>query len=98
LPESPGSITLRVGLLTTPANLSLPTAPLLLKATVDGISVYNDQDVVANTLTHKGLKSRFAPRTRFAPKEKTLAQINTWLVKRYKAYAQSLEPLSMAAE
>jgi hypothetical protein len=98
LPESPGSITLRVGLLTTIDNLSLPTAPLLLKGTVDGISVYNDQDVVANTLTHQGLKSRFAPRTRYAPKEKTLAQINTWLVKRYKAYADSLEPLKLAAE
>jgi nitrite reductase/ring-hydroxylating ferredoxin subunit len=98
LPESPGAITLRVGLLTTIENLSLPTAPLLLKGTVDGISVYNDQDVVANTLTHRGLKSRFAPRSRYAPKEKTLAQINTWLVKRYKSYADSLEPLKLAAE
>jgi nitrite reductase/ring-hydroxylating ferredoxin subunit len=98
LPESAGSITLRVGLLTTPETLSLPTAPLLLKGTVDGITIYNDQDTVANTLTHRGLRSRFAPRTRYAPKEKTLAQINTWLVKRYKAYADSLTPLAEAAE
>jgi phenylpropionate dioxygenase-like ring-hydroxylating dioxygenase large terminal subunit len=98
MPESAGSITLRVGLLTTPANLSLPTAPLLLKSTVDGISIYNDQDTVANTLTHQGLQSRYANRTRYAPKEKTLAQINTWLVKRYNAYADSLQPMPLAAE
>ena len=98
IPESAGKITLRVGLLTTPANLSLPTAPLLLKSTVDGISIYNDQDVVANTLTHQGLRSRYAPRTRYAPKEKTLAQINSWLIKRYKAYAESLTSLPVAAE
>jgi phenylpropionate dioxygenase-like ring-hydroxylating dioxygenase large terminal subunit len=98
LPESAGRITLRVGLLTTLSNLSLPTAPLLLKSTVDGISIFNDQDVVANTRTHEGLRSRFAPRTRYAPKEQTLAQINSWLVKRYKAYAESLMPLSAAAE
>ena len=77
---------------------ALPTAPLLLKSTVDGISIFNDQDVVANSQTHKGLRSRFAPRTRYAPKEQTLAQINSWLVKRYKSYAQSLEPLAQAAE
>lgn len=98
LPQSAGNITLRVGLLTTYDNLALPTAPLLLKATVDGVSLFNDQDVRANIASHKGLHSRFAARTRYAPKEKTLAQINTWLVKRYKAYAALLDPVKQAAE
>ena len=46
-----------------------------------------DQDTVANSLTHIGLKSRFANRSRYAPREKTLSQVNRWLIKRYLAYA-----------
>lgn len=92
LPQSAGVITLRVGLLTSWDNLSLPTADLLLKGTIEGVSVFNDQDTVANIKTHKGLNSRVAPRTRWSPNEKTLAQINNWLVKRYKSYAETLAP------
>lgn len=98
LPQSAGQITLRVGVLTTYENLSLPTADLLMKGTVDGVGMYNDQDTVANSKTHKGLQSRVAPRTRWAPAEKTLAQINQWLIKRYKAYADELAAMKIAAE
>ena len=58
---------------------------------VDGIVIYNDQDTEANTAVHKGLRSRFANRGRYAPLEGTLPQINRWLVKRYKAYAAQLD-------
>ena len=98
VPQSAGDITLRVGVLTTYDNLELPTANQLMKGTIDGISIYNDQDTVANTRTHIGMRSRVAPRTRWSPNEKTLAQLNAWLIKRYKAYASSLEPLAQAAE
>jgi phenylpropionate dioxygenase-like ring-hydroxylating dioxygenase large terminal subunit len=98
LPQSPGEITLRVGVLTTYDNLALPTAGHLLKGTIDGIVIYNDQDTVANIKTHKGLRSRFAPRTRWSPNEKTLSQINAWLIKRYKAYAAELADLAQAAQ
>ncbi|EJL32559.1 SRPBCC family protein [Novosphingobium sp. AP12] len=90
LPQAAGDITLRVGVLTSWDNLSLPTADLLLKGTIDGVAVFNEQDTVANIRTHKGMSSRVAPRTRWSPNEKTLAQINNWLIKRYKSYAASL--------
>jgi len=98
LPQKAGEITLRVGVLTSYDNLSLPTADLLLKGTIDGVAVFNEQDTVANIKTHNGLNSRVAPRTRWSPNEKTLAQLNTWLIKRYKGYAASLNPLAQAAE
>ncbi|MBT0670282.1 aromatic ring-hydroxylating dioxygenase subunit alpha [Novosphingobium profundi] len=87
LPQSAGNITLSVGMLTSWDNLSLPTAPLLLKGTLDGVQMFNEQDTVANIATHKGLRSRVAPRTRWAPNEKTLVQLSNWLIKRYKRYA-----------
>jgi phenylpropionate dioxygenase-like ring-hydroxylating dioxygenase large terminal subunit len=98
LPQSAANITLRVGVLTTYDNLELPTAGFLLKGTFEGLSLYNDQDTVANTKTARGMRSRLAPRTRWAPTEKTLAQLNTWLIKRYEAYAESLQPRVRAAE
>ncbi|HLY58403.1 MAG TPA: aromatic ring-hydroxylating dioxygenase subunit alpha [Stellaceae bacterium] len=90
IPESAGSITLRVGLLVPPETMALPTFEHLVKATVDGISIFNDADVQANIKTHLGLQSRFAARTRYAPKEKTLPQFNNWLAKRYRAYGRHL--------
>ena len=63
-----------------------------------------------NVLAHKaainGYKSaeievRVAPGQSWSsimPKEQTLAQINTWLVKRYRAYADSLVSLPTATE
>ena len=56
---------------------------------VDGIMMYNDQDVVADTAVQKGLRSRFAPRGRFSWKETTVVQLNRWLYQRYRAYAES---------
>ena len=46
-----------------------------------------------------GIKRRGVPLAqRLGTDPQTLAQINSWLVKRYKAYAESLMPLSAAAE
>jgi phenylpropionate dioxygenase-like ring-hydroxylating dioxygenase large terminal subunit len=90
IPQSADKITLRVGLLLPRESLALPTIGMLLKGTIDGISIFNDADTIANTKTFRGMQSRFAARTRYAPKEKTLAQFNQWLVKRYKAYGQQL--------
>jgi phenylpropionate dioxygenase-like ring-hydroxylating dioxygenase large terminal subunit len=98
LPQSADAITLRVGLLTTWDNLAHPNAPALLRGTLEGIGIFNEQDVVANTQTARGMHSRLAPRSRWAPAEKTLVQLNAWLIKRYKSYAQSLAPMAEAAE
>ena len=90
LPNGANDLTLRVGFLYPHATLRQPTFDMVFKSVVDGLSIFNDQDVVANTASHKGLRSRFANRGRYAPKEATLPQMNRWLVKRYKAYAASI--------
>ena len=91
LPDRANRLTLRVGYLFPHSTLALDNFDVTFKAVVDGIVVYNDQDTEANTAVHKGLRSRFANRGRYAPLEGTLPQINRWLVKRYKAYAAELD-------
>ena len=91
LPKGPNELTLRVGFLYPWSTLRQPTFDMVFKSVVDGLSIFNDQDVVANTASHQGLRSRFANRGRYAPNEATLPQMNKWLVKRYKAYADSLQ-------
>jgi hypothetical protein len=59
-----------------------------VKWIVDGIMIYNDQDVAANTSVQKGLRSRFANRGPYSWKETTLQQFNRWLITRYRQYAQ----------
>jgi phenylpropionate dioxygenase-like ring-hydroxylating dioxygenase large terminal subunit len=90
MPKSAGRIVLRVGILVPYSTTEIPTFELAIKGTIDGISIFNDADTRANTSSHQGLGSRFAQRTRYAPKEKTLAQFNTWLIKRYQSYAREL--------
>jgi phenylpropionate dioxygenase-like ring-hydroxylating dioxygenase large terminal subunit len=91
LPQGANDITLRVGFVYPKSTLALPDFYEILPKVVEGLSIYNDQDVVANKLVHRGLKSRFANRGRYAPKEKTLPQFNRWLIKRYQEYAASLQ-------
>lgn len=90
IPHGANGLTLRVGFLYPKETLRQPNFPFVFKTVVDGLMVYNDQDVVANRKSHLGLKSRFANRGRYAPKEATLPQFNRWLVKRYRAYARAL--------
>jgi phenylpropionate dioxygenase-like ring-hydroxylating dioxygenase large terminal subunit len=89
LPQGANKLTIRVGLLYPPTTFAVKTFDAKLRATITGIMIYNDQDTVANTRVHQGLRSRFANRSRYAPKEKTLAQMNRWLIKRYLAYARA---------
>jgi phenylpropionate dioxygenase-like ring-hydroxylating dioxygenase large terminal subunit len=90
LPQGANEITLRVGFLYPKSTMAMPDFYEILPKVVEGLSLYNDQDVEANKLVQRGLKSRFANRGRYAPKEKTLPQFNRWLIKRYKSYAESL--------
>jgi len=96
-PQSANRIVLRVGFLYPPETLKDKNFDPIFKMAVDGVCAYNDQDVASNHSVHLGLKSRFAPRTRYAPKEKTLSQMNRWLVQRYKAYAAEVESRSHTA-
>ncbi len=96
-PQSANRIVLRVGFLYPPETFKDKNFDYIFKMAVDGLCAYNDQDVASNRSVHLGLKSRFAPRTRYAPKEKTLSQMNRWLVQRYKAYAAEVEARNHAA-
>ena len=84
-------MTIRVGFIYPKATLRTNNFANIFKAVVQGLEYLNDQDTSANTAVHKGLKSRFAPRGRYSPKEATLPQFNRWLVKRYKAYVDYLK-------
>ncbi|MGH7906367.1 MAG: aromatic ring-hydroxylating oxygenase subunit alpha [Candidatus Binataceae bacterium] len=97
LPGGPHSLKLTVGFLYPEETLKDKNFDYIFKMTVDGLCAYNDQDVDSNAKVHLGLKSRFARRTQYAPKEKTLSQMNRWLVARYKAYAAELESRQSAA-
>ncbi|MCE2531223.1 MAG: aromatic ring-hydroxylating dioxygenase subunit alpha [Acidimicrobiia bacterium] len=89
LPGGANRITIRVGLCVPPEALQVRNFGKIIDWIVDGIMMYNDQDVVADTAVQKGLRSRFAPRGRFSWKETTVAQLNRWLYERYRAYAES---------
>ncbi len=87
LPHGANKFTIRVGFLYPVSTLQLPTFEYTFPSVVAGLELFNNQDVGANLAAHKGLKSRFAQRGRFAPKEATLPQLNKWLLKRYENFA-----------
>ncbi|MDA9372043.1 aromatic ring-hydroxylating dioxygenase subunit alpha [Porticoccaceae bacterium] len=90
LPQNANTFTIRVGFLYPQSTLELPTFEHTFPTVVAGLELFNGQDVVANLAAHKGLKSRFAKRGRYAPKEATLPQLNKWLLKRYEKYAEDI--------
>jgi phenylpropionate dioxygenase-like ring-hydroxylating dioxygenase large terminal subunit len=90
LPNGANQISLRIGLCVPPDSLKVRNFEKIIEWIVDGIMMYNDQDVVADSAVQKGLRSRFAPRGRFSWKETTVAQLNRWLYKRYESYAESV--------
>lgn len=91
LPQGANAMTIRVGFAYPKSTLRMENFDVIFKSVVLGLETLNDQDTGANTKVHQGLRSRFAPRGRYAPKEATLPQFNRWLITRYKAYAQELK-------
>jgi phenylpropionate dioxygenase-like ring-hydroxylating dioxygenase large terminal subunit len=89
LPNGANEISLRIGLCVPPESLKVKNFEKIVSWIVDGIMMYNEQDVGADTSVQKGLRSRFAPRGRFSWKETTVAQLNRWLYKRYAEYAET---------
>jgi phenylpropionate dioxygenase-like ring-hydroxylating dioxygenase large terminal subunit len=87
LPSGANKISLRIGLCVPPDALQVENFGKRIDWVVDGIMMYNDQDVVADTAVQKGTRSRFSNRGRFSWKETTVAQLNRWLFKRYRDYA-----------
>lgn len=85
LPQGPGAITIDIGYCFHPAALEVPLFEQLFAAAEAGVDNFNIQDVQANTMVQRGLKSRFGPRGRYSWQEGTLPQLNRWLVERYRA-------------
>ncbi|MEX0665118.1 MAG: aromatic ring-hydroxylating dioxygenase subunit alpha [Acidimicrobiia bacterium] len=90
LPSGANKISLRIGISVPPQALEAENFGKRMDWLVDGIMMYNDQDVVADTAVQKGLRSRFAPRGPFSWKETTVNQLNRWLVRRYREYAEDV--------
>ena len=66
--------------------LEAPLFEQLFAAAEAGVDNFNLQDVYADTMVQKGLKSRFGPRGRYSWQEETLPQLNRWLVQRYREH------------
>ena len=84
LPNGANEISLRISICVPPSAFEVKNFDYIVKWIVDGVMMYNDQDVGADTAVQKGLRSQFAPRGRFSWKETTIVQLNRWLVRRYR--------------
>jgi phenylpropionate dioxygenase-like ring-hydroxylating dioxygenase large terminal subunit len=55
------------------------------KMTTAGLLVMTSQDFPTDAAVQKGLRSRYAPRSRYSWQEEPLAHLNRWLVQRYRS-------------
>jgi len=85
-PQDANTITIDIGYCFDPSALGVPLFQQLFAAAEAGVNNFNVQDVYANTMTQRGLRSRFGPRGRYSWQEGTLPQFNRWLVDRYRRH------------
>ena len=85
-PQGANAISIDIGYCFDPSALEVPLFPQLFAAAEAGVNNFNVQDVYANTLVQRGLRSRFGPRGRYSWQEGTLPQFNRWLVERYRRH------------
>lgn len=90
MPNGANEISLRISICVPPESTKIKNFERVVQWIVDGVMMYNDQDVVADTAVQQGLRSRLAPRGPFSWKETTIVQLNRWLMKRYRSYAEEL--------
>ena len=86
LPQGPETISIDIGYCFHPEAMKHPLFDLLLEESDEGVKIFNDQDVYADTMVQRGLRSRFATRGRYSYQEETHRQFNRWLVKRYREH------------
>jgi phenylpropionate dioxygenase-like ring-hydroxylating dioxygenase large terminal subunit len=91
-PEGPESITIHISYCFQPAVVKDPMFEYLFAAANSGVNNFNVQDVHANELVQRGLRSRFGPHGRYSWQEETLRQFNRWLVARYRRYWKADNP------
>jgi phenylpropionate dioxygenase-like ring-hydroxylating dioxygenase large terminal subunit len=85
-PQGPQTITIDIGYCFDPEALKVPLFEQLFAAAQAGVDNFNVQDVWADTMVQRGLRSRFGPRGRYSWQEGTLPQFNRWLVDRYRRH------------
>ena len=85
-PQDANTIAIDIGYCFNPKQLEVPLFDQLFAAAQAGVDNFNVQDVYADTMVQRGLRSRFAPRGRYSWQEGTLPQLNRWLVQRYRAH------------
>ena len=86
LPQGPGKILFRAGLLYPKATTELPDFEERYQLANDSVMEINEQDLSANASIQKGMYAKLSSRGRYAQLERTLPQLNRWLAKRYNAY------------
>ena len=91
-PLGAGSISIDIGYCFHPSQLEVPLFDKLFEAAQAGVDNFNVEDVYADTMVQRGLRSRFGPRGRYSWQEETLPQFNRWLVDRYRAHWPSADP------
>ncbi|MEX2267160.1 MAG: aromatic ring-hydroxylating dioxygenase subunit alpha [Acidimicrobiia bacterium] len=89
LPKAAGEIDIQIGYLFDPKAMEEPLFDLLFEQVKAGVHNFNVQDIWADTMVQRGLRSRFAPRGPYSWQEETLQQFNRWLVKRYRSRRES---------
>jgi phenylpropionate dioxygenase-like ring-hydroxylating dioxygenase large terminal subunit len=85
-PRGANAIDIDIGYCFHPQQLETPLFDKLFEAAQAGVDNFNVQDVYADTMVQRGLRSRFGPRGRYSWQEETLSQLNRWLVQRYRAH------------
>jgi phenylpropionate dioxygenase-like ring-hydroxylating dioxygenase large terminal subunit len=85
-PQDANTITIDIGYCFDSSALQVPLFKELFAAAEAGVNNFNVQDVYANMMCQRGLRSRFGPRGRYSWQEGTLPQLNRWLVQRYRKH------------
>jgi phenylpropionate dioxygenase-like ring-hydroxylating dioxygenase large terminal subunit len=83
-PQGANAITIDIGYCFHPSALEVPLFDKLFEAAQAGVDNFNVQDVYANMMVQRGLRSRYGPRGRYSWQEGTLPQFSRWLVERYR--------------
>lgn len=91
-PRAAGTIDIDIGYLFDASALEHPLFSYLFEQAQAGVKIYNDQDIYADKMVQRGLRSRYAPRGRYSYQEQTHRQFNRWLVQRYARSWPGLAP------
>jgi phenylpropionate dioxygenase-like ring-hydroxylating dioxygenase large terminal subunit len=89
LPIEVGKIDIRFGDLVPRQHLRARRHREVRKMITEGVRILGRQDFPTNAAVQKGLRSRFATRTRYSWQEDALPCFNRWLVARYRAAART---------